>query len=176
MSEKQDRLTRAWELRRDIHAYLQHNIGSLMEDIVRAFPAVNPYTIKQAVQKLRKDLDVVIVKTRGGGNTWRYSAVSRQVRPLEDVRESLRESGRKLIHHANAGIAATKREAEARRAAKAEREAQAIEERDRPRGPRIDPERPWRTTHECGDTAPAQDSRGQGALRQKVSANCFHLF
>lgn len=43
-------------------------------------------------------------------------------------------------------------------------------------GPRVDPARPWVTIHSEGDTAPAADSRGQGAARRRATVNCFQNY
>lgn len=173
MTDPRDRLTRAWELRRDVHAFLTANIGSTLAEIFAAFPGVHRETMRQVVKKLCKDLDAVVVKRRG--NVGSYSAASREIRPLEETRANLRESGRRNVKIAHAGFMAARR---GKRAAQpAPEHAKHVKtETPRYRGPQIDPERPWRTTHECGDTEPSRDSRGQGAVRQKVSVNCYQLF
>lgn len=186
MSDKRDRITAAWELRRDIHAWLKLNIGAEMDEIINAFPTFNRDTLRNSVAKLRRDLDVVMIK--GKANVGRYSAVSREIVPVSVTRERMAIGGRITQPSANLAwqtAAARRRETRMtealakKAAAKAAREAERAAQDDAPlrhNGPRIDPERPWVTIHREGDTAPATDSRGQGAARPVVSVNCFQLF
>lgn len=171
MNDKRDRLYNAWKLRHGIHAWLRDNIASTLSEICAHFPDTNPHTVRQSLRKLCKDLDVVMVK--GRCNQGRYSAVSRENIPLERTRQIMRETGRKNVKLAHAGVMAKKRRADAAKETAAKPET---ERGPRYRGPRIDSERPWVTIHECGDTAPAHDSRGQGAARQRVHVNCHQPY
>lgn len=169
MTDTRDRLTRAWELRRDVHAWLKINLGSELHALFAAFDSVSKETLRQVVKKLCKDLDAVMV--RAPGNVCRYSAVTLEIRPLEETRARLRECGRRNVGTALAGYKAAHG-----KPAKAAAAKPAASTPPRYPGPQIDPERPWRTTHTEGSTAPAPDSRGQGAAREKVSVNCFQLY
>lgn len=173
MSEKQDRLYRAWKLRHDIHAWLRDNIASTLMEISTHFHYINHHSLRKVLRKLCKDLDVVMVN--GRCNQGRYSAVSREITPLQRTREIMRETGRKNVKLAHAGVMAKSIRMQAE-AQQADTGAPPRETAPRFHGPRIDPERPWITRHECGDTAPANDSRGQGAARQRVHVNCHQAY
>lgn len=176
MSHKDDRLQRAWELRRVIHAWLLEHVASSMDEIQRAFPDRIPDTLRNSVAKLRRDGDVVMVN--GRANVGRYSAVTREITPVSVIRQRLSEVGKKSVLIARAAHVenAVQRRAERERK-RSEKAAEPAAPKPREySGGKVDPARPWVTVHREGDTAPARDSRGQGSARTRVYVNCFQLF
>lgn len=65
-------------------------------------------------------------------------------------------------------------EAKAARVAgkRAAKEAERAEESEDP----VQMIEPWRTRYRCGHTKPAQESRGQGCVRERTTINCHQLY
>ena len=132
------RITEAWQLRHDLHAWLKDHPNATMAEWCAAFPAVKIDTMRKTVRRLKTDLNVVMVK--GRANRGQYRIVTDQIRPLSDTVDRLREAGRQNLPAAMAGQIKKRAEpdplddaiAQARehiKALKAQREAKRLADR-----------------------------------------------
>lgn len=86
------RITEAWKLRHDLHAWLKNHPGSTMAEWCAAFPAIKIDTMRKAVLRLKADLNVAM--TKGRANQGRYRIATDQVRSLDDTLKRLRTNTR----------------------------------------------------------------------------------
>lgn len=84
---KNDRLFTAWEMRRDVHAWIAANPDCSMPEIKRNFIEVNPETVRWVVKRLR--LAGLVVNE---DNCYRVLRAFDQ--PADAARERLRDGGR----------------------------------------------------------------------------------
>lgn len=180
MATDKDRITLAWELRRDIHAWLVANPFAVMAEIFEAFAHRNRETVRKAVLRMRADGDVAMVGRNKLNNEGIYSATSAAVKSPESVRKRLAagaDKGRETLAARRAVLKAARIAAaldgkaanECRR--KAESAARQESESDKlPKKPE------WvggSIKHIGGSLPPVANQRGQGAARQPVTVNCF---
>lgn len=175
---EKDRITLAWELRRDIHAWLKKNPRSMMSEIFAAFAHRKCETVRKAVIRLRYDGDAAMVGRRKVCNQGVYSSITPRIKGEDKKREALAAGARKSQPMAAAAcrkdITLKSAAAQRRLAGKARKEAERTEEKARREAAAAEP---WRTVHVGGQLHASQaGSGGQGAVRERVYANCFHLF
>lgn len=93
MSEtpRTDRIHVAWELRRDLHAFLVTNGRSSILEIFVAFPSVHRETVRKTVNRLRKDDDCYMTRDRGRAGV--FAAVTANIKPESFTREKLTTAG-----------------------------------------------------------------------------------
>lgn len=130
------RITEAWKLRQDLHAWLKNHPGSTMAEWCAAFPAIKIDTMRKAVLRLKADLNVVM--TMGRAHRGQYRIATEQIRPLEDTLNRLRTNTRDNAPAASVAPvnpeadpidAAIAQAREQIKALKAQREAQRLAER-----------------------------------------------
>lgn len=86
-----DRLTLAWELRRNVHAWILANPGASMPEIKAAFGRVNAETVRAVVRRM---VDAGEIGTNGvSGHGVRYHAATLAIAPQDVVRDKMRAIG-----------------------------------------------------------------------------------
>lgn len=88
---KNDRFTKAYELRVRLHAWLKENPNSLMEDIFQANSDIPHETIRKCIYGMRNTQTVKMIGRRGLAG--RFSVLSDYVKTEEEVRELMRKCG-----------------------------------------------------------------------------------
>lgn len=83
---REDRMVRAWKLRRDVHAWISENAGAAMPEIKRAFGSVEAETIRYVVKRLCAAGYVRAEECR-------YSVVREFDQPVTAMRDRLRAGG-----------------------------------------------------------------------------------
>lgn len=185
-----NRLHQAWQLRHDVHLWLKSHIGSTLAEIAAAFPAVGAHALRKTMVRLRRDLDVVMINRPA--NVGCYSAVSNEIRPLQETIDRLRDGGRRCVKFALAGSIKARRAnrpaaaddktagiAKPLKAAKAVAPAKLIKapqpaKADTCEGddePRIQIVAPGHIRYRPG-AKPIPNQGGQGALRRTVHIDC----
>lgn len=175
-----DRITLAWELRRDLHAWLTESPSAVMAEIFAAFPDRNQSTLRKAINRMRKDGDIGMLGRRGIEGS--YSAITASIKPVSAVRANLIIGGLKSVQKMNANNKARHDEARdkarhvARTARRAEQRRKRAERRAENASHHVEQIAPGHTRYHCGHTAPAPDSRGQGSVRRQVYIDCSHNY
>ena len=171
-----DRITLAWELRRDIHAFLADNPMAIMQEIFAQFSHRKTETVRKAVLRMRSDGDVCMLGKRGHEGA--YSAVTESIKPMSYTRSRLSEGGRK-----NQPIAAraTRPPRKKKEMKLLETALAAAQDRDDERAANdrttYDVYVGGKLQHKAGSVPSiTQNQRGQGALRRRVYVNCFTNF
>lgn len=162
---EKDRITLAWELRRDIHAWLTANSRAVMVEIFEAFSHRKRETVRKAVIRMRTDGDVAMVGQRRACNEGIYAAITTAIKPESKKREGLARGARSNQHLAAAASRKPITQKERQR-----RDSQAAKKA--PPAP-VAAAEPWRTVHIGGQMHASQaGSGGQGALRRPVTISC----
>lgn len=170
-----DRITLAWELRRDLHAWLQQNPRAVMVEIIDAFA-------ERKAETVRKDGDIAMLGSRGA--VGHYSAISDKIKPIAVRRARLAIGGLKTVCALNEKNLDRNAIDRARinllRAIRKAREAEPLASEPKPdAGKPAKPINEWvggSIKHVGGSLPPGSAQRGQGAVRQPVTVNCFQLF
>jgi hypothetical protein len=156
-------LKRAESRRQDVLDLLNANPGGASFDTIKnALPQHRLETLRGTVANLTARSEVAV--SGSSRDKW-YHAIAKTTHTAESVyRAKLDRTAR------NAKKKPAKKLTDEQTRQRAERRAQAAEEK------RAAAE-PWRMVYRSGDNpAISKHQRGQGAVRQRVCVNCFHLF
>jgi hypothetical protein len=151
IQDKPDRITIAYRLRLDIHAYIKANEGCTIKDVIDALPDRNVETVRQSVYRLRKDEEIVTNEVPGMAGRHICRTLTDKIEPESAMRKRLAmpKKGAKNTSEKNTGLVYAK---DGGRIIPEEKITM------------IDPQRPWRTVHKGSmreKNLPNQ--RGQGA-------------
>ncbi len=173
---EKDRITLAWELRHDIHAFLAENPMAIMQEIFAQFPHRKTETVRKAVLRMRADGDVCMLGRRGLEGS--YSAVTAAIKSVEYSRARLSESGRKNQPFAARATRTPRKSAEMKRLEQALVKVEEREEKTSHVDNKVyDVYVNGKLEHKAGaNPSVTKNQRGQGAVRARVYVNCFTLF
>ena len=141
-----DRITLAWELRRDIHAWLKRHVRASLPEIIRAFSTINRETVRKAIYRMRLDGDVELIERTAHCNTGIYAVVTPLVKSELSKRNALAKGAYKAKKIPIP--AALKKPIEPKETKPAQEKKQ--------------PDPPWRTTNKRFDDPHAKPYRNQG--------------
>jgi hypothetical protein len=99
---EKDRITLAWELRRDIHAWLMAKSRATMPEIFDAFSEINHETVRKAVYRMRTDGDVALIARNRICNAGVYAAITPRIKSEEAKRQALAKGALKMREKAAA--------------------------------------------------------------------------
>lgn len=85
---REDRITKAYNLRRDIHSFLSANPHSTVDDVFAALPDCKHETLRKSIYRMRRDGDVQMIGTRS--KPGRLSALTKSIKPESETRAKLR--------------------------------------------------------------------------------------
>lgn len=84
---KNDRLVKAWKMRRDVHAWIEANPDCSMPEIKRNFSKINPETVRWVVKRL-------VLAKLVQAESHCYRTLREFDQPMDAARDRLREGGR----------------------------------------------------------------------------------
>jgi hypothetical protein len=153
IQDKPDRITIAYRLRLDIHAYIKANEGCTIKDVIDALPDRNVETVRQSVYRLRKDEEIVTNEVPGMAGRHICRTLTDKIEPESAMRKRLAmpKKASKKPSDKNSGLVYSK-------------DGGRILTEDEIT--KIDPQIPWKTVHRGSmreRNLPGQ--RGQGACQ-----------
>jgi predicted ArsR family transcriptional regulator len=94
-----DRITLAWETRRDIHAFVVKHGRVSMEQIFADFTERKLETVRKSVIRLRKsgDVGMYLVQPECGGRAGVYYAITSAIRPEAETRKAMSDGAHKTL-------------------------------------------------------------------------------
>jgi len=94
-----DRITMAWEQRRDIHAFIVKHGRVSMEQIFSAFHGRKLETVRKSVIRLRSsgDVGMYLVQPECGGRVGVYYAIAEVIRPEAETRKAMSDGAHKTL-------------------------------------------------------------------------------